>query len=412
MITAETIREFAPKAWGGYVDAFVTGKADIEAAGIDTPLIWSHFIAQLAHESGGLTLLRENTRWTGEQMKRLWPKRFPLGKLDPRIIAAKGDARELANIAYSGRAELGNQGDDDGWHYRGGGLIQITGRACYREAGEALDLDLEGMPELIEDPAVSLRVALWFWTRANLSLFAQHDYGRAVGNGINRGNPYASAEPIGYQDRQQWLKRAWALWGEGQPLPDGSTLHLGAYGPKVSNVQARLRQLGYPVGATDGVFGPTLARALAGFKLDRRRAGVDLEPDERVGPLTFAALDQEGGVLLSPERERATAATLAAAGSTEVAAGQKSKGTGQALLYTGAVAGASEVGLLDQAKDALGWLPGAQTVLAPVLAAVQWGLKNALWVAVIVLGVWMWVKGKDVILARLRAHQTGANLGR
>lgn len=105
-------------------------------------------------------------------------------------------------------------------------------------------------------------------------------------------------------------------------------------------------------------------------------------------------------------------AALAAAGSTEVATGQKAKGAGQALLYTGAAAGAGELGLLDTIKDTLGSLPAMQTVVAPVIAAVQWGLKNALWVAVIVAGVWMWLKGKDVVLARLRAHQTGSNLGR
>jgi putative chitinase len=402
MITAELIREFAPKAWEGYVDAFVAAKAEIEAAGINTPLIWSHFISQLAHESMGLAIVREDTSWSGERMKALWPKRFPLGKLDPRIMACRGDPELLADLAYG----------KDGWLYRGGGLIQLTGRDNYRAAGEAISVDLEGEPDLIEDPAISLKTALWYWTRADLNRFAVHNYGRAVGNGINRGNPYSALEPIGYHDRQRWFARAWALWGGGAAHPLEEELYLGAYGPKVSNVQARLKQLGYPIGAIDGVLGPTTARALAGFKLDRRRQGVDLEPDERVGPLATAALDAAEPAPLSQDRIAATVTTLAASGSTEVVTGQRAKGTGQALLYTGAAAGAGQAGILDMVQDMLSWLPGIQATLVPAIAAVQWGLKHALWVAVVVAGVWMWIKGRDVILARLEAHRSGANLGR
>jgi putative chitinase len=411
MINHTSIATFCPAALPGYVDAIAAGKTEIEAAGIDQPLAWSHFISQLAHESGGLTFTREDTGWAGETMRRLWPRRFALGALDPRIIAAKGDPEKLANLAYSGRADLGNEGGNDGWLYRGAGLIQLTGRANYAACGEAIGVDLEGRPELIEDPAVALKAALWFWTRNDLGRFAEHNYGRTVGNGVNRGNPFSPLDPVGYKDRQQWFKRAWAIWGQGA-LPTDDVLYLGAYGPKVERLQASLKALGYPVGTTDGVLGPAMARAIAGFKLDQARAGVITDPAEEVGRLTLAALETAAPAPLSPDRTQATVASLAAAGSIEVAAGRRGRAAGQAALYTGGTLVADQLGALDWVQSILAGVSGLQGTLVPAIAAVQWGVRNFLPVALILGGAWAWQAFGGVIMARLEAHRTGANLGR
>ena len=64
------------------------------------------------------------------------------------------------------------------------------------EYGQRLGLDLEGRPELIENPAVSLLVYCEIWRRYGLK-FGTHNYGRAIGNCINRGNAYFKHEPIG-----------------------------------------------------------------------------------------------------------------------------------------------------------------------------------------------------------------------
>jgi putative chitinase len=402
VINAASLQAFAPHAWEGYVQAFTAGTADLEAAGINTPLRISHFLAQCAHESMGLAVTREETGWSGEQMRRLWPARFPLGPADPRILNARGDPEKLANLAYG----------KEGYKYRGGGLIQLTGRANYAACGDAIGYDLESYPDQIEDPTVALKAAIWFWSKGDLNRFADYGYLRAIGNAINRGNPYSSHEPIGAADRQQWFKRAWHIFGADQQPPSSDVLWLGAHGRKVEQVQTRLRDLGYPVGAVDGVFGPATARAVAGFKLDQGRAGLRFEPDEAIGPTMLTALETADPAPLSAERTAATAKDLERAGSTEVAAGRKAKAAGQVALYTGATMGADKVGLIDTIQSSLGGVGILQSTLAPIVAAIQWGLRHALWVLLIVGGVWAYMAFRDVVSARLQAHRNGANLGR
>jgi putative chitinase len=406
-LTIGELQELAPRAHLDQLEALVNGLPEIEAAGINTQLRLVHFLAQTAHESGGFTITREATNWTAEQMCALWPTRFKT-RLDPRILKCRGDAEALANLAYSGRKDLGNVEDDDGWAYRGGGFLQITGRACYHEAGVALGIDLEGMPELIEDPVISLNAALWVWGRHPNNEFADWNYGRAIGNAINRGNPYSRHDPIGFKSREQWFARAWNILGDGK-LPVTDHIASGAHGPKVEQLQRRLRELGYGVGAVDNVFGPTLARAVVAFKHDSRLA---LEPRELVGPLTLAALENAKPIELSPERVEATQNSLALNGSTEIDAGVKAKSAGKLLLGLGGVEGARQAGVLDGTVSTLSSVSAFRSTLAPCIDAVQWGLKHWFWVAVLVGGVWFWTKGHQVIAARLRAHRFGFNLFR
>jgi putative chitinase len=138
-------------------------------AGAETPEQVAQFIAQVGHESGSFVRLVESLDYKPDALKRTWPSRYTdwLAAQHGRSLANPADQRAIANHVYGGR--LGNTGPDDGWHYRGRGLIQVTGRENYRKCGEALNLDLVARPELLELRDVAASSAAWFWRSRGLA---------------------------------------------------------------------------------------------------------------------------------------------------------------------------------------------------------------------------------------------------
>jgi putative chitinase len=149
--------------------------AAMAAAAIDTPLRRAHFLAQVAHESGGL-------RWL----------------------------EELASgAAYEGRADLGNDRPGDGPRFKGRGLIQLTGRANYgafeRAVGRDLTSSTAAAAQVAHDAELCVRAATWYWTRHGLNALADADGLAAVTRRINGGLN-------GLDDRAKYLARAKAVF--------------------------------------------------------------------------------------------------------------------------------------------------------------------------------------------------------
>lgn len=164
--------------------------------GIDTIPRRAMFLAQCAHESGGFTRFVENLNYSAEGLMKTWPSRFRT------LAAAQPYARNperIANHVYANRLENGNEASGDGWKYRGRGIIQLTGRANYRNAGAGIGEDLIGNPESVLLPKRSAAVACWYWKSNGLNALADTGQFAAITQRINGGQ-------TGQADRERWLR--------------------------------------------------------------------------------------------------------------------------------------------------------------------------------------------------------------
>ena len=138
--------------------------------GIDTPVRVAAFVAQCAHESTNFTALEEGLYYrTPERIRAIWPTRVPSLQLASTLAR---NPQGLANWVYAGRNGNGDEASGDGWRYRGRGLIQITGRANYREATQAASRDYEAHPELAAEPSDACMIAAWYWARHGCNVLA------------------------------------------------------------------------------------------------------------------------------------------------------------------------------------------------------------------------------------------------
>lgn len=95
---------------------------------------WIAYIMATAHHETGARFapIEENLNYSAKRLVQVWPSRFPnLAAATPYA----NNPQKLANKVYGGR--LGNTGPDDGWRYRGRGMVQITGKDNYAKYGLA-----------------------------------------------------------------------------------------------------------------------------------------------------------------------------------------------------------------------------------------------------------------------------------
>ena len=132
----------------------------------------AHFLAQVAHETGGFTLKRESLHYTTVgAVRRAWRSRASNHSDEWIRSNLLRNPVALGTWAYGGRMGNGRT-NDDGYRYRGGGIMQTTGRDAYRRMGRIAGVDLEGNPDLIEQPLISLRAACAEWKSLKANSYA------------------------------------------------------------------------------------------------------------------------------------------------------------------------------------------------------------------------------------------------
>lgn len=140
--------------------------------GINTEQRVAAFIAQLAHESMGFSKMEENMHYTtAARIHTVYKKYFPTEESARGYV---GNAKKLANRVYAGR--YGNRiGTDDGWNYRGRGIIHLTFRDNYRDAGHGTNLPLIDKPDLAKPPHGAAQIAGWYWDSRRINEAADVD---------------------------------------------------------------------------------------------------------------------------------------------------------------------------------------------------------------------------------------------
>ncbi len=165
---------------------------------------FTHFMAQLAHESAGFSTLEENLNYSGEALWAKFQKYFK----DPDEAQEYHRQRErIGNRIYGNRMGNGDEASGEGYLYRGRGFIQLTGKDNYRDIGERIGKNLVDDPDiLIRDQITALHASAAFWSREKLNRLADKDDLKAVTKKINGGYH-------GLADREQKLKLAKSIWG-------------------------------------------------------------------------------------------------------------------------------------------------------------------------------------------------------
>lgn len=219
----DVVRAVAPLAKPNYIAAFQNGSALLAQHEINTPLRLAHFLAQVLHESGELRIEWENMNYSAERMLEIFGARHS-AKVKPAEAAMLAHKPELIAERVYGlgnptkAAELGNTHRGDGFLYRGGGLMQTTGRANYKRMGQLCGVDFENHPDLVVSAEHSLKPALGEWSQGRLNQFADRDDVLSISKAINFGNPRASGTPNGFTERRRLLAKVKPLIGSAVTL--------------------------------------------------------------------------------------------------------------------------------------------------------------------------------------------------
>lgn len=172
----------------------------------------SEFLGTVYYESEYLQTLEENLNYSCDALlKKFSRKRISYEEAMKygRSPGKPAYKEAIANCIYGGdfgRQQLGNFIQGDGWHYRGQGAIQLTGRGNWEAFGKFLGRqDIADNPFVaLRDPLLTCQTAGWFWTHLK-KLNRCGDNMRSVTRIVTGAAGTAIKTRIAYRDRVQSL---------------------------------------------------------------------------------------------------------------------------------------------------------------------------------------------------------------
>ena len=242
--------------------------------GVNTIERVAMFLSQCGHESGGFRVLSENLNYSAKALNTIFPKYFRRAGRDANEYHRQPE--KIANVIYANRMDNGDPSSGDGWMYRGGGILQLTGRYNYTKFGEAVDMSPEQAVDYVRTKKGALDSACWFWDTNNINKWCDAMDIVGATKRINGGT-------IGLDDRKKHYLHAIDVLGGDFEEPEvdyNQTIRQGSRGPLVAEVQEKL-----DISPADGIFGPGTARIVKEWQSTN-----GLVADGIVGPKTLGKL--------------------------------------------------------------------------------------------------------------------------
>lgn len=220
MISEADLKKFAPKMHPDYKAAFLNHQEILAEAGIfENEYRKAHFMGQFGAETDGGRIIRESlTYTTAKRLRQVWPSRFR-DKSDAALRPLIKNPVALGDSVYGGRMGNGKT-NGDGYKYRGGGMLQTTGKSAVLKYAGACQMDCgdQHLETYLDDCAATLRFACLEWKQSKCNQWADENSLLKVSKAINTGSATSGIQPVGMDNRKAWFAKAWGVWGDkGKP---------------------------------------------------------------------------------------------------------------------------------------------------------------------------------------------------
>lgn len=187
---------------------------ELEKFGINTKLRRAHFLAQVAHESGGFKYTEEKLKYSDVNRIALIFKNDVDTNDDKMVSAAElefvkqyvNNPQALANFVYANQNGNGDEASGDGWKFRGRGYIQLTGRSNYAAFSQSCGDDCVSFPDLVAGK-YALTSAAWFFQKNNINSISDLGSSDAV---VQRVTKKVNGGTHGLDDRIKLFKQYYA----------------------------------------------------------------------------------------------------------------------------------------------------------------------------------------------------------